>query len=68
LDTTNHEDYEEEDPWIPLKASKVKKDRKNDDDFRGFTYKRDLDSERTVLALALENLEKTANSMMRKKE
>lgn len=56
----NFDPYDEEEPWYTpqLLPGQKKPKNKNDYNFIGYTYKRDNDSERTPMVIALENLEK----------
>jgi len=50
-----------EDPWlqIPDKDKNCKKNRREENNFIGYTFKKDAENERTSLILALEKLEIT---------
>jgi serine/threonine kinase 38 len=57
---SNFDKYDEEEPWISNDPpnKKYKKNRQQDLNFIGFTYKRDIENQRGGLVEALENLEK----------
>eukprot|EP00357_Protocruzia_adherens_P002801 CAMPEP_0115036664 /NCGR_PEP_ID=MMETSP0216-20121206/42261_1 /TAXON_ID=223996 /ORGANISM="Protocruzia adherens, Strain Boccale" /LENGTH=540 /DNA_ID=CAMNT_0002416543 /DNA_START=89 /DNA_END=1711 /DNA_ORIENTATION=+ len=59
-DTQNFDNFEEEEPWIdeePRSSRNKMKNRKQDLNFIGFTYKKDSENQRPALVEALEGLE-----------
>ena len=46
----------------------IKKNRKQDINFIGYTFKRDVETERSSLIAALQNLEQTKQSIQRQQE
>ncbi len=56
IDTKYFEDFKEEEPWVDH-TSDGKRNRK-DVNFIGYTFKRDVEKERSGVISALENLEK----------
>lgn len=66
IDTQNFDKFEEdaENPWILPKA-KVVKNRQDDMYFKDFTRKKNIQSERSLLVDALENLENYRQSHQR---
>lgn len=65
IDTTNFDKYEEEEPWIPEDKPKNGKKSRKEVQFIGYTFKRDLENERTSVASALEELEMLRSSRQR---
>jgi serine/threonine kinase 38 len=63
-DTRNFDRYEETEPFYPPESSKKRRKRK-DINFIGYTYKREDEVERSMLAQALEELESVKQSMAR---
>lgn len=53
--TKNFDKFKEEDPWLTVPED-YKKVRKGDN-FQGYTYKRNIERERSPLVAALEELE-----------
>lgn len=64
IDTSNFDKHEETEPFYPSIQAKKKKQRQ-DPHFVGFTFKRDVDSQRTGLIHMLEELEKVKASRHR---
>ena len=56
LDVSNFDKYEIEDPWSDCTLD-LKKNRKQDNNFIGYTFKKDSLNERKILVKALEKLE-----------
>ena len=63
IDTSNFDDFEETEPFYPPNTGK-KKHRK-DPNFIGYTFKRDIETQRNGLATALEELESIRASTSR---
>jgi serine/threonine kinase 38 len=63
IDTTNFDDFEETEPFYPPNTAK-KKQRK-DPNFIGYTFKRDVETQRGGLVTALEELESIRSSTSR---
>ena len=63
IDTKYFEDFKEEEPWVDH-TSDGKRNRK-DVNFIGYTFKRDVEKERSGVISALENLEKIKQSNTR---
>ncbi len=57
IDTSNFDKFEEEDSWQG--EEKTKRNRKQDIPFIGYTFKREIEMERSYLVSALEELENT---------
>lgn len=57
MDFSNFDQFEEEEEWISSEKPKIRKSKKDDLMFAGFTFKRESENERTHLIKALENLE-----------
>jgi len=65
IDTSNFDQFEEEEPWYIEDSSKARKTRKNAN-FIGYTFKRDFEK-RKYLVSALEQLESSKASQPRQK-
>ena len=55
IDVSNFDKFDEEEPWIV----NAPKNRKQDINFIGYTFKRDIENERSSVVSALEKLEHT---------
>jgi serine/threonine kinase 38 len=64
-DTSNFDRYEETEPFYPADAEGKKRRKRKDINFIGYTYKREDEVERSMLAQALEELESVKQSMSR---
>ena len=63
VDTKYFENFKEEAPWID--QSSEKRRSRNDVNFIGYTFKRDVENQRSGVITALENLEKIKKSEIR---
>ena len=65
IDTSNFDEFEESEPFYPPSSGR-KKSRK-DPNFIGYTFKRDVETQRNGLTTALEELESIKNSSVKQK-
>lgn len=63
IDTSNFDDFEETEPFYPPQTGRRK--QRKDPNFIGYTFKRDVEMQRTGLVTALEELESIRNSSSR---
>mmetsp|Transcript_26020 Transcript_26020/g.25618 ORF Transcript_26020/g.25618 Transcript_26020/m.25618 type:complete len:179 (+) Transcript_26020:739-1275(+) len=62
VDTSNFDQFEEVEPFYPPENEKKKKIRK-DNNFIGYTYKKELENQRTSLVTALQELDAVRTSV-----
>lgn len=63
IDTSNFDDFEETEPFYPPSSGRRK--QRNDPNFIGYTFKRDVETQRNGLVSALEELESIRSSTSR---
>jgi serine/threonine kinase 38 len=66
IDTSNFDKFDEEEPWYIEDQNKSRKQRK-DINFIGYTFKRDIEAQRSLLVVALQELERNKASQARAK-
>lgn len=57
LDVSNFDKFEEEDPWINQENNKKSKNRQQNFPFIGYTYKKNIESERSPIKKYLEGFD-----------
>ena len=65
VDTSNFDEFEESEPFYP--PSSGRKKMRKDPNFIGYTFKRDIETQRNGLTTALEELESIKNSSVKPK-
>jgi serine/threonine kinase 38 len=65
IDTSNFDEFEESEPFYP--PSSGRKKQRKDPNFIGYTFKRDIETQRNGLVTALEELESIKNSTVKGK-